>query len=89
MNSIATSQEDSASSSVPSVSQAPHHNQLTPPDQMIGNLVIDEAPQELRQPREVDPPDLQDVVTQQTEILAGMLAELRARQASRLLQQQT
>lgn len=31
--------------------------------------------------RERDPPDLLDVVTQQTEILAGMLAELRARQA--------
>lgn len=27
-----------------------------------------------------DPPDVQDVLTQQTEVLAGMLAELRARQ---------
>lgn len=47
---------------------------------MFGNLIINDAPREPRQPRERDP-DLQDVVTQQTEILAGMLAELRARQA--------
>lgn len=33
-----------------------------------------------RDERERDPPDLHDVVTQQTEILQGMLAELRARQ---------
>lgn len=48
---------------------------------MIGNLVIDEAPREPRQPRKRDPSDFQDVVTQQTKILAGMLAELRTRQA--------
>lgn len=49
-----------------------------PPD----NLIIDEIPPAPRQQPERDPPDLQDVVTQQTEILAGMLAELRARQAA-------
>lgn len=76
------SQEDSASSSAPTISQAAGHDQRNPPVQMIGNLHhIDEAPREPRQPRERDPPDLQDVVTQQTDILAGMLAELRARQA--------
>lgn len=75
------SQDDSAGSSGPSISQAPLHNQHIPPDQMIGNLVIDEAPREPRQPRKRDPPDFQDVVTQQTKILAGMLAKLRARQA--------
>lgn len=48
---------------------------------MIGNLVIDEVPREPEQSRERDSPDFQDVVTQQTEISAGMLAELRARQA--------
>lgn len=75
------SQDDSAGSSGPSISQAPLHNQHTPPDQMIGSLVIDEAPREPRQPRKRDPPDFQHVVRQQTKILAGMLAELRARQA--------
>lgn len=59
--------------------QPPVHQ--TPPDQPMGNLILDEAPREPRQPRKRDPPDLQDVVTQQTEILAGMLTELRARQA--------
>lgn len=44
----------------------------TPPEQIINNLIIDEAPRAPREPRERDPPDLQDVVTQQTEILAGM-----------------
>lgn len=53
----------------------------TLPDQTIGSLVIDEAPREPQQPRKRDPPDFQDVVTQQTMILAGMLAELRAKQA--------
>lgn len=76
--STTSSQEDSAISSGPTLSQAAGHIQQTRPDQMIGNLNIDEAPSEPRQPRERDPPDLQDVVTQQTEILAGML---RARQA--------
>lgn len=33
------------------------------------------------EPRERDPFHLHDVVTQQTPILAGILAELRARQA--------
>lgn len=58
--------------------QAPVHQ--TPPDQLMGNLILYEAPREPRQPREHDPPDLRDKVTQQTKILAGMLAELRARQ---------
>lgn len=58
-------------------------NDHTPPDQLLHNL-IDEAPQA---PRERNPPDIQDVVTQQTEILAGMLAELRARQAAPAVQQ--
>lgn len=53
----------------------------TPPHQLMGNLILYEAPREPRTTREHDPPDLQDVVTQQTEILAGMLAELRACQA--------
>lgn len=39
--------------------------------------LIDQAVNPL-QPR--DPPDLQDMVAQQTEILAGMMAELWARQ---------
>lgn len=64
-------------------------SQQTPPEQMMGGLgvlneaprvPIDEAPR-LPRARERDPPDLQDVITQQTEILAGMMAELRARQA--------
>lgn len=44
--------------------------------------LIDQAvnPRQPRQRQERDPPDLQDVVTQQTEILAGMMAEIRARQ---------
>lgn len=61
--------------------QAPLHNQYTPPDQMIGNLVINEVPREPQQPKERDSPDFQDVVTQWTEISAGTLAELRARQS--------
>lgn len=46
------------------------------PDQVID---VDELPRAAPHRRERDPPDLHDVVTQQTEILAGMLAELRAR----------
>lgn len=45
--------------------------------------LIDQAvnPQQPNQPRqERDPPDLQDEVTKQTEVLTGMMAELRARQ---------
>lgn len=75
------SQDDSAGLSVPSVSLAPLRDQRTPPEQMIGNLIIDEAPREPWKPRERDPPHLQDVVTQQTEMLAKMLAELWARHA--------
>lgn len=75
------SQDDSAGSSGPSISQAPLHNQHKPPDQMVGSLVIDEAPREPRQPKKRNPSDFQDVVTQQTKILTGMLAELWARQA--------
>lgn len=41
---------------------------------------LDQAPRAQPQRRERDPPDVQDVLTQQTEVLAGMLAELRARQ---------
>lgn len=74
-------QDDSNDTAGASISQAPLHFHQTPPDQLMGGLVIDEAPREPRQPRQRDPPDLQDVVTQQTEILAGMLAELWARQA--------
>lgn len=47
--------------------------------------MIDEAPRAPREQGEHDPPHLHDVVTQQTEILAGMLAELRARQAQPVL----
>lgn len=54
----------------------------TPPDQILDNIIIDEAPRAPREPQERDPPDLHDFVTQQTEILAGMLAERRARQAA-------
>lgn len=45
----------------------------------LDNL-IEECPRAARQQPERDPPDLQDVLTQQTEFLVGMLAELRARQ---------
>lgn len=72
----ATHNETSSDSSGP---QLQVHQ--TPPDQLIGNLFIDEAPRAAREVRERDPPDHHDVVTQQTEILQGMLAELRARQA--------
>lgn len=63
-------------------------NDLTPPAQILHNL-IDEAPRAppREQPRERNPPDLHDVVTQQTEILTGLLAELRARQAAPVVQQ--
>lgn len=57
---------------------------LTPPEQLImPEGFIDQAvnPRQPRQPhQERDPPDLQDLVTQQTEILAGTMADLRARQ---------
>lgn len=45
-------------------------------------ITVDELPRAPRQQQERDPPNLQDVVAQQTEILLGMLAELRARQAA-------
>lgn len=48
---------------------------------------VDELPRAAQNRRERDPPDLHDVVTQQTEILAGMLAELRARQGQPAQQQ--
>lgn len=73
--------DDSTDTSGPSISQATLHVHQTPPDQLIGKLIINEAPREPQQPRERDLLDLQDIVTQQTEILAGMLAELWARQA--------
>lgn len=69
--------DSSSESSGPSA--RPEHG--TPPaPQHLNDIIIDELPRAPREPRERDPPDLQDVVTQQTEILAGMLAELRARQ---------
>lgn len=42
--------------------------------------LIEELPRAPRAQPARDPPDVQDVLTQQTEVLAGMLAELRARQ---------
>lgn len=56
----------------------------TPPEQRIvdHNNLIEQAVHpghRQQQQRERDPPDLQDVLTQQTEVLAGMMAELRAR----------
>lgn len=48
---------------------------VTPPEGLI-----EELPRAQRQQPARDPPDIQDVLTQQTEVLAGMLAELRARQ---------
>lgn len=88
-----SSQDTAAGTSAPAgpfFMDSTNPSQQTPPEQMIGGLgilheaprvPIDEAPRLPRQPRERDPPDLQDVITQQTEILAGMMAELRARQA--------
>lgn len=64
---------DNSSSESSGPSAPPIHR--TPPDQLLNNLIIHEAPRAPREPRERDPPDLQNVVTQQTEILAGMLAE--------------
>lgn len=68
---------DSSSSDSSGHMPLPVH--VTPPSDNI----IDECPRAPRQqpPPERDPPDIQDVLTQQTEVLAGMLAELRARQA--------
>lgn len=68
-------------SSLDSSGPAAPPDHRTPPDQILNNLIIDEAPRAPREPRERDPPGQQDVVAQQTEILAGMLAKLRARQA--------
>lgn len=57
----------------------------TPPEQLLVNpddLIEQAVNPRQRQPpqRERDPPDLQDVLTQQTEVLAGMMAELGERQ---------
>lgn len=61
----------------------------TQPEQLIidPNNLIEQAihpRQRQQQQRERDPPDLQDVLTQQTEVLeevlAGIMVELRARQ---------
>lgn len=41
---------------------------------------LDELPRGVPNRREREPADIHDLVTQQTELLAGMLAELRARQ---------
>lgn len=54
-----------------------------PPDHVIDDITVDELPRAARVQRERDPPDLHDVVTQQTEILAGMLAELLTRTRTR------
>lgn len=70
---------DSSSTDSSGPAAPPVHR--TPPDQILDDIVINEAPRAQREPRERDPPDLHDVVTQQTKILAGMLAELRVRQA--------
>lgn len=59
----------------------PLQEHQTPPDRLVGNLIIDE-----KKPIERDPPDLHDVVTQHMEILQGMFAELRARQAASVVQ---
>lgn len=52
---------------------------VTPQDESV---IVDELPRApcQQQQQERDPTDLQDVLTQHTEVLAGMLAELRARQ---------
>lgn len=57
----------------------------TPPEQLIvdPNNLIEQAVhprQRQQQQQERDPTDLQDVLTQQTEVLAGVMVELRARQ---------
>lgn len=52
----------------------------TPPDDVIDDITVDELPRAARNQRKRDPPDLHDIVTQHTEILAGMLAKLRAPQ---------
>lgn len=70
---------DSSSTDSSGPAAPPVHR--TPPDQILDDIVINEEPRAPRKPRERDPPDLHDVVTQQTEIIAGMLAKLRARQA--------
>lgn len=72
-----TLDQDNSTDSSGSFIQAPLHVHQTPPDQLLGNLIIAEAPREPRQPREMDPSDLHEVVTQPTEILAGKVAELR------------
>lgn len=57
---------------------------LTPPEQLIRpEGLVDQAVnlRQSRQPRrERDPPDLQDVVTQQTEMMADLRARQRAAQ---------
>lgn len=50
---------------------------LVNPDDLIHQAV---NPRQRQLQHERDPPDLQDVLTQQTEVLVGMMAELRARQ---------
>lgn len=67
------------SSTSDSSGHAPLPVHVTPPSD---NLLVDECPRAPRQQpqQERDPPDLQNVLTQHTEVLAGMLAELRARQ---------
>lgn len=70
---------DSSSDSSGRTAQ-PVHRTL-PEQNIMDDIIVDELLRAPREPRERDPPDLRDVVTQQTEILAGMLAELCARQA--------
>lgn len=59
-----------------SSSERPLPIHVTPPLDDI----IDECPRAARRQPERDPPEVQGILTQQTEVLAGMLAELRARQ---------
>lgn len=73
----ATMDDSSTDSSEPAA--PPDHR--TPSNQILDDMAINEVPRAPREPRERDPPDLHDVVTQHTEILTGMLDELRARQA--------
>lgn len=71
--------------------------QVTPPSQehdtsiedlppFRPNVVIEEIPRGVPNRREREPADIHDLVTQQTEVLAGMLAELRARQGQAIPQ---
>lgn len=68
---------DTSSDSSEHTAQPAHR---TPPDQHLDDIIVDELPRAPREPRQRDPPDLHDVVTQQTEILAGMLGNAQQTQ---------